>query len=141
MPAPLQWDAPRRWNFDISFGTPTVYLLRDHVTLITDLIGDWTTGPPSDFDTFIPMTYGFKFSLKDYRINLYLNDHNVVDHPLSDGRNSACFRSSVFSVHPNLEFKPSWSFRARPSMLKLKSPRRSSDRPSELLHSGSKFLA
>ncbi|KAG8952761.1 hypothetical protein FRC04_003684 [Tulasnella sp. 424] len=88
MPSPLQWDAYRQWTFDLSFTNPVLYLLRDHTTLITDLIGDWTSGPPSDFNTWVPTDYVLKFGLKDYTVNMYANDHNVIDHPLSDNRNS-----------------------------------------------------
>lgn len=87
MPSPLQWDAYRQWTFDLSFTNPVIYLLRDHTTLITDLIQDWTSGPPSDFNTWVPTDYVLKFGLKDYTVNMYANDHNVIDHPLSDNRN------------------------------------------------------
>ncbi|KAG8964186.1 hypothetical protein FRC03_002130 [Tulasnella sp. 419] len=88
LPSPRKWNNHREWIFDISFAGPNIHLLRDHATLITDLINDWTTGPPSDYNTFIPITYIFKFSLRDYRINLYLNEHNIIDHPLADDYNS-----------------------------------------------------
>ncbi|KIO30015.1 hypothetical protein M407DRAFT_20877 [Tulasnella calospora MUT 4182] len=88
MPSPLQWDAHRQWVFDLSFTSPVIYLLRDHTTLITDLIQDWTSGPPSDFNTFVPTDYVLKFGLKDYKVDMYANDHNVIDHPLSDNNNS-----------------------------------------------------
>ncbi|KAG9008371.1 hypothetical protein FRB90_008947, partial [Tulasnella sp. 427] len=88
MPSPLQWDAHRQWTFDLTFQSPVIYLLRDHTTLITDLIQDWISGPPSDFNTFVPTDYVLKFGLKNYRLNMYMNDHNVIDHPLSDNRNS-----------------------------------------------------
>ncbi|KAG9009804.1 hypothetical protein FRB93_005075 [Tulasnella sp. JGI-2019a] len=113
MPAPLKWDTHRRWEFDITLTTPVIYLLRDHVTLITDLIHDWASGPPSDFNTWVPTVYSLKFGLKDYTFKLYLNDHNVIDHPLVDENNSlflltgTSFDAQV--VIPSDRFRPSHS--------------------------------
>jgi len=89
MPSPLAWNAGRTWLYDISFNSPVIYLLRDHVTLITDLINDWSSGPPSAFNTFVPTIYIIKFHLKQFKIKLYVGDHNVIDHPHSDDSNSA----------------------------------------------------
>ncbi|KAG8901896.1 hypothetical protein FRB99_005016 [Tulasnella sp. 403] len=112
MPSPLKWDGFRQWTFDITFMTPNLYILRDHTTLITDLISDWTSGPPSDFNTWVPTVYSFKFGLKDYTINLYVNDHNVIDHPLADDKNSLLVLSgSSANVHLNVpadKFRPAF---------------------------------
>ncbi|KAF8577934.1 hypothetical protein K439DRAFT_1363574, partial [Ramaria rubella] len=81
LPTPLRWNNARRWTFDVSFRTPKIHVIRDHINLLADLGKDWSSGPPSDFDKWIPMHYVINTSLQDYEINLYLNDHNIISHP------------------------------------------------------------
>jgi hypothetical protein len=59
-----------------------LYLLRDHINMLTDLGNDWSTGPPSNPNTWIPMTYGVALDLRNYELNMYVNDHNIIDKPL-----------------------------------------------------------
>ena len=92
MPSPLQWNEHREWQFHVSFTRPVIYLLRDHVTLITDLSRDWTRGPPVEYARFVPITYSLRLAFKDIRLGVYLNDHNVIDYPLVDSQNSQCDR-------------------------------------------------
>ena len=82
MPSPLKWDANRQWTFSLSLNQPIFYLLRDHVNMITDLSKDWTSGPPSNYFTWVPMRYAVNVDLRDYEINAYVNDHNIIDKPL-----------------------------------------------------------
>lgn len=79
MPTPLQWKAHRNWDFAISLTRTNVHLLRDHITLLTDLIKDWVSGPPSDAFRFVPITYSLAVTFANFDVVLYLNDHNVVD--------------------------------------------------------------
>ncbi|TFK75375.1 hypothetical protein BDN72DRAFT_832240 [Pluteus cervinus] len=82
LPAPLRWNAERKWDIAVYLRQPTLYLLRDHINMFTDLGKDWTTGPPTDFQRFIPMIYGFHLELHHYVLYLYTNDHNIIDKPL-----------------------------------------------------------
>ncbi|KAI0645908.1 hypothetical protein C8Q79DRAFT_910949 [Trametes meyenii] len=82
LPAPLKWNGLRQWTFGISLRTPCLYLLRDHINMFTDLGKDWSTGPPSDYNLFTPMIYVVDLDMHNYDINLYVNDHNIIDKPL-----------------------------------------------------------
>ncbi|KAI0665956.1 hypothetical protein C8Q78DRAFT_985325 [Trametes maxima] len=82
LPAPLKWNGLRQWTFSISLRTPCLYLLRDHINMFTDLGKDWSTGPPSDYNLFTPMIYVVDLDMHNYDINLYVNDHNIIDKPL-----------------------------------------------------------
>jgi hypothetical protein len=82
MLSPLKWDAHRQWTFNLSIDQPIFYILRDHVNMITDLTKDWSSGPPSNYFTWIPMLYAINVDLSDYEINTYVNDHNIIDKPL-----------------------------------------------------------
>ena len=67
---------------------PILYLLRDHINMFTDLAKDWASGPPSDWQRWVPMIYQAKLELHHYELNLYLNDHNIIDKPLLREENS-----------------------------------------------------
>lgn len=72
----------RQWTFAISLRQPVFYLLRDHINMFTDLAKDWSSGPPTDINLFIPMIYIIDLDMHNYTINLYVNDHNIIDKPL-----------------------------------------------------------
>jgi hypothetical protein len=87
LPTPLHWNAERLWTFDIILQQPTIYLLRDHVNLFTDLGKDWSAGPPSQWSHFVPMLYRVKITLKKYTLSLYLNDQNIIRSPTDPQEN------------------------------------------------------
>lgn len=64
-----------------------MYIVRDHINMLTDLGRDWASGPPSDFSTYIPIIYNLKLILNDFELNLYANDHNIIDRPLDERGN------------------------------------------------------
>ncbi|KAI0314094.1 hypothetical protein OF83DRAFT_1165342 [Amylostereum chailletii] len=86
--SPLKWNAHRVWRFNISLRQPVLYLLRDHINMIADLGKDWSTGPPSNYHTWVPMTYGIDLDMRNYELNLYANDHNIIDKPLLRDENA-----------------------------------------------------
>lgn len=61
---------------------PIIYLLRDHVNMLTDLTKDWASGPPSDYQRWVPMIYAIELDMYHFEINQYANDHNIIDRPL-----------------------------------------------------------
>ncbi|KAI0051792.1 hypothetical protein FA95DRAFT_1675579 [Auriscalpium vulgare] len=88
MHSPLKWNDHREWLFAISLRQPTLYLLRDHINMLTDLGKDWSTGPPSDFAIWVPMRYKVNVDLRNFEINTYVNDHNIIDKPLLRDENA-----------------------------------------------------
>jgi hypothetical protein len=87
MPSPLKWDASRQWMFTVSLSQPIFYLLRDHINMFTDLGKDWSSGPPSNYFTWVPMRYFIILDFHEYEINTYVNDHNIIDKPLREEDN------------------------------------------------------
>lgn len=49
--------------------------------MFTDLGKDWSAGPPSDYYRFTPMVYAIDLELRMFQLNLYVNDHNIIDKP------------------------------------------------------------
>ncbi|OJA20857.1 hypothetical protein AZE42_02968 [Rhizopogon vesiculosus] len=87
-PSPLVWSAERRWSFSVSLRQPVMYLLRDHVNMFTDLTRDWTSGPPTGWNNFVPTIYVLELHLHQFELNLYANDQNIIDKPLVKGENT-----------------------------------------------------
>lgn len=85
---PLQWNAQRKWIFDLNWEALELFLLRDHAFLLTDLITDWTTGPPAEYPTFIPFLYGIKLRFPAFKIYLNVNDSNIIDSPAALNANA-----------------------------------------------------
>ncbi|KAJ7462379.1 hypothetical protein B0H11DRAFT_1923358 [Mycena galericulata] len=88
LPSPLQWNAQRTWKIGISLRLPVLYILRDHINMFTDLGKDWAAGPPSDYYRFVPTLYAVELELHHFELNLYVNDHNIIDKPLIKDENA-----------------------------------------------------
>jgi hypothetical protein len=62
---------------------PQIRLVRDYITLLTDLGKDWASGLPSDFNRWVPTVYSVQIDFRDYALQLFLNDHNIINYPQS----------------------------------------------------------
>ncbi|KAJ9137327.1 Fermentation associated protein [Pleurostoma richardsiae] len=78
---PLKWNGLRQWRFDIKSDDLELFLLRDHVFLLIDLVDDWTTGPPPEYLVFTPFKYYLDFHLKNVKLYLNVNDANIINKP------------------------------------------------------------
>ncbi|KAG5978932.1 hypothetical protein E4U55_005753 [Claviceps digitariae] len=76
---PLGWNTMRTWYFNIVCSDMKLYLLRDHIYLLTDLVDDWASGPPSEYLVFTPFVYRLNLDLHNLRLFLNVNDENIVD--------------------------------------------------------------
>ncbi|KAI9709042.1 MAG: hypothetical protein M1812_007798 [Candelaria pacifica] len=78
---PLEWNSLRTWKFDIMGNALELFLLRDHIFLLTDLVNDWGSGPSSNFYTFVPFQYMIQLRLPDFQLLLNANDSNIINSP------------------------------------------------------------
>ena len=92
MPSALRWNDQRKWTFHITLRKPTLYLLRDHINMFTDLGKDWAAGPPTGYNRFVPMLYVLDIHLENFELNTYVNDHNIIDKPLLRDENGTSQR-------------------------------------------------
>lgn len=76
---PLTWNTLRNWHFNITCDDMKLYLLRDHIFLLIDLVDDWATGPPSEYLVFTPYIYHLKLNLQNLQLYLNVNDENIID--------------------------------------------------------------
>lgn len=78
---PLQWNALHTWAFNITIDAMEMFILRDHMFLLTDLIGDWGSSLPADFWTFVPFRYHLSLAFNDLKLYLNANDSNIINNP------------------------------------------------------------
>ncbi|OZJ04030.1 hypothetical protein BZG36_03772, partial [Bifiguratus adelaidae] len=95
---PLQWNQARVWRIDMNFGNTTLQLLRDHITLIQDLIRDWnSTSERGSAVKFIPITYSISINIALLRLFLYVNEQNIINNP-TDIEDNACITLTGWNV-------------------------------------------
>jgi hypothetical protein len=85
---PLGWNALHEWIFDIRCHGMELFLLRDHIFLLVDLISDFTSGPSSDYLAFVPFIYRLRLSFTDIKLHLNANDSNIIDSPCDVDENT-----------------------------------------------------
>ncbi|KAH6692373.1 hypothetical protein F5X68DRAFT_165330 [Plectosphaerella plurivora] len=78
---PLKWNGMRSWHFNITSSRLELFLLRDHIFLLTDLIEDWGSGPPVDYLVFTPFRYYLNLELRVFKLYLNVNDSNIINKP------------------------------------------------------------
>ena len=92
--SPLKWNTLRTWRFDISSDNLDLFLLREHVFLLIDLVDDWTTGPPPDYLVFTPFKYNINLDFNNVKVFFNVNDANVINNPTSLDENTYLILSS-----------------------------------------------
>jgi hypothetical protein len=85
---PTSWNSLRKWTFNISCRDLELFLLRDHLFLLTDLVADWGSGPPADYFTFLPFQYLLNVDFTDFKLYLNTNDSNIINNPSELDENS-----------------------------------------------------
>ncbi|KAL1628716.1 Macrophage colony-stimulating factor 1 receptor [Neofusicoccum ribis] len=78
---PLSWNELRQWAFNLRCHDLELFLLRDHMFLLTDLVNDWGSGPPPDFYTFTPYRYIMNMEFPNLKLFLNTNDSNIINNP------------------------------------------------------------
>ncbi|KAH8880650.1 hypothetical protein GQ53DRAFT_833110 [Thozetella sp. PMI_491] len=78
---PLRWNSLRQWRFNVDSDELELFLLRDHVFLLIDLVDDWASGPPADYLVFTPFKYHLNLQLHNLKLYLNVNDRNIIDNP------------------------------------------------------------
>lgn len=84
---PLQWNTLHNWTFNLTLFRPSIFLLRDHITLFSDCGADWT-GSPLNYATWVPFIYTLNISLVDFSLFLNVNDGNIISSAAELNENS-----------------------------------------------------
>ena len=85
---PLKWNTLRNWRFDVCSEKLELFLLRDHVFLLIDLVDDWTSGPAPDYLVFTPFKYHIDLDFPDVKVFFNVNDSNIINNPTSLDENT-----------------------------------------------------
>ncbi|KAI1651425.1 uncharacterized protein F4817DRAFT_131061 [Daldinia loculata] len=85
---PLKWNGLRTWRFDIEGDGLELFILRDHIFLLIDLIDDWGSGPPAEYLLFTPFRYLINLRLLNLKLYLNVNDVNIVNDPINFEENT-----------------------------------------------------
>ncbi|KAF2849505.1 hypothetical protein T440DRAFT_452320 [Plenodomus tracheiphilus IPT5] len=78
---PLGWNTLHKWLFNVKCRDLELFLLRDHLFLLTDLVADWGTGPPPDYYLFVPFLYLLHVDFENFSLYMNTNDSNIVNNP------------------------------------------------------------
>ncbi|KAK9449545.1 uncharacterized protein V1518DRAFT_416292 [Limtongia smithiae] len=79
--SPLKWNGQNEWVFDIDATNARTFLLREHVTLISDMMLDFAASPETPYELFVPHRYLINFSLSEFDLFLNVNDSNIISNP------------------------------------------------------------
>ncbi|ORY62930.1 uncharacterized protein BCR38DRAFT_217683 [Pseudomassariella vexata] len=94
MSNPLKWNSLRNWLFNIEGDDLELFILRDHIFLLIDLIDDWGSGPPQDYLLFVPFKYFVNLQFRNLKLYLNVNDVNIVNSPTNFEENTYLVLSS-----------------------------------------------
>lgn len=96
---PLKWNAPCTWSFMNHSTNAKLFLLREHIFLVSDLFADFASGPPPPYENVRPFKYIINWKMDDYKFYLNLNDENIIDNPLDfDSNKYVSFEGENFSA-------------------------------------------
>lgn len=98
---PLTWNSLRRWPFKIVCNDLELFILRDHLFLIIDLVNDWASGSRPDFYTFVPFIYQLDLTFNNLCMYLNVNDANIINDPSDLEKND--FLTLQGELHASLE--------------------------------------
>lgn len=107
---PLKWNAQCIWNFNMTSTGGAIFFLGEHITFFADLISDFGSGLPANYESFRPFIYNLHWNIQDYRVFLNVNDGNVFDDPLDFEANSyLCFRGDSIDLDVTIPMKGSFA--------------------------------
>jgi hypothetical protein len=79
---PLSWNGHTTWILVNKSVDVETFLLREHITLLSDLFSDFGSGDPTPYELFRPFTYVFDWKVDGFKLYFNINDANIVNNPL-----------------------------------------------------------
>ena len=97
---PLEWNGRCNWSFNQVSLNPRLFLLREHVFLLSDLFTDFASGEPQPYEYFRPFLYKINWKLVNYELYLNVNDSNIINNPLDFNSNKyLSFQGEELSIN------------------------------------------
>ncbi|KAK9480850.1 hypothetical protein V1514DRAFT_301676 [Lipomyces japonicus] len=79
--APLEWNGLQTWTFNNICHGSKIFLLREHVTIFSDMVSDFAYGPAVQYAAFIPRRCLINLEFDDFSLFLNVNDSNIISNP------------------------------------------------------------
>lgn len=100
---PLSWNGHTTWSLFNRSSDVETFLLREHITLISDLFSDFGSGDPTPYELFRPFTYVFDWKIDGYKLFFNINDANIVNNPLDFNENVyLSFQGDSMKIYVNI---------------------------------------
>lgn len=97
--APLQWNGKQEWTITQETKDMDMYLLREHISLISDTIVDFSSGEKVEYSLFCPAVYKYNWTITNWALYLNVNKLNVINNPTSLNENIfLVFRTAKTSI-------------------------------------------
>lgn len=107
---PNVFNTPTTYDLNIKSDDMVVFLLREHVTLVSDAALDFSTGPPVPYMLFQPAVYNVSWTITNFSLNLNVNKGNIINKPCSLSENTfLILKTPELNVQwevPRLEIAP-----------------------------------
>lgn len=97
----LKWNELQTWLFQHESYNVKLFLVREHVMLLSDLTSDFTDGPSTPYDLFTPFIYKFGLNIHEsYEFYLNVNDLNIINNPSDFEENTyIAFKGQELEIH------------------------------------------
>lgn len=96
---PLEWNGNCTWKFDNKTKNGRFFMLREHISLMTDVVADFSSGDPIAYEYHRKFEYQFNWELLDYKLYFNVNDHNIINDALDFNNNKyLCFQGEQLEV-------------------------------------------
>jgi hypothetical protein len=79
MEYPLEWNDSQTYTYNLKADVTQIFLLRDHITLMQDLVSDWGNDLEPNIMYFVPCTYHIRVIFTQLEWFFCVNDHNVIN--------------------------------------------------------------
>uniref|UniRef100_H2YX04 Bridge-like lipid transfer protein family member 1 N-terminal domain-containing protein n=1 Tax=Ciona savignyi TaxID=51511 RepID=H2YX04_CIOSA len=76
---PITWNASQKWTCDVTATKASVGLVFAHKDFISDLMEDWSSSSTPDLLSFVPYTFAFNLTLREFELLLPSNQYNWMD--------------------------------------------------------------
>lgn len=96
---PLEWNGNCTWKFDNKTKNGRFFMLREHISLMTDVVSDFSSGDPVPYEYHRRFEYQFNWQILNYKLFFNVNDHNIINDALDFNNNKyLCFQGEQLDV-------------------------------------------
>jgi hypothetical protein len=102
----LCWNELQNWTISNNSYNVKMFLVREHIMLLSDLTNDFTDGPPTPYDLFTPFIYKLNWNIHDgYGIYLNINELNIINNPADFEENTyIAFKGQDLDISAKMPF-------------------------------------